>query len=121
VYTYKAIIVVITRRRDDYEKNSCVGVSSCGGGNVCRPGVCGRFCAVFKLCEAVPVPVAMCEAVPVPEAVRDVSVMSGQRVPVVIRLDRQLVHAECVRSVQHMPEAVREAVPDSMQHVQQVR
>jgi hypothetical protein len=55
------------------------------------------------------------------EAVRDMPVMSGQPVPVCIFMDQRLVYAELMRSVQYLPEAMREAVPDAVLILQQIR
>lgn len=56
----------------------------------------------------------------VPDSVRELFVMPGHCFPVIIRLDQQLVRAECMRSVQYVREAVPEAVPDSLLTLQQI-
>ena len=104
VYTYKAIIVVITRRRDDYEENSYVSVSGCGGGNVRGSGVRRRLQHVREaVCSSV------CEAVP--DTMRPLC-SAVRYVPVAVQLGLQLVNSMPV------PEPVPKAVREAVQHLQ---
>lgn len=105
MYTYKAIIVVITRRRDDYEENSCVSVSGCGGGNVRSSGIRRRLQHVRE---------AVCSTVreAVPGTLRPMR-SAVRYVPVAVQLGLRLVTAMCTvrdamcEAVQHVPKAVQ--------------
>ena len=105
MYTYKAIIVVITRRRDDYEENSCVSVSGCGGGNVRNSGIRRLWLQHMRK--------AVCSSVreAVPDTMRPLC-SAVRHVPVAVQLDMQLV------STMPVPEPVPKAVREAVQHLQ---
>ena len=108
MYTYNAIIVSITRRRDDYEENSYVSVSGCGGGNVRSSGI--RRLWLQHMREAV------CSTVreAMPGTLRPVR-SAVRYVPVAVQLGLQLVNT--VPMPEPVPEAVRH-MPEAVQHLQ---